>query len=94
MALRAVSVHLKCVVIAEQKRDRSKFLLFSEDSVTVSLLLSMSDASALSLVPANSSSRIRQRCCHARLEPELPPLIAALRLREADRAETAHKDAG
>ncbi len=67
---------------------------FSEDTATVSPSLSLSGASAVSLIPPNSSSRIRQQCCHARMEPELPLLIAAVRLREVDRAKRPHKDAG
>lgn len=49
---------------------------------------------AASFVPSKSSSRIMQPSCHARLEPQCPLLIAAMKLREEERAEAAHKHSG
>lgn len=90
----ALSARPQCFFIKEQMSEKISSSPEDTHNASSSSSSSLSGASAVSLVPPNSSGRIRQRCCHTRLEPELPLLIAAVRLREVDRAETAHKDAG
>lgn len=94
LMLIALSARPQCFFIKEQMSEKISSSPEDTHNASSSSSSSLSGASAVSLVPPNSSGRIRQRCCHTRLEPELPLLIAAVRLREVDRAETAHKDAG
>jgi len=75
--------------LIKDQREKTDFRLFWRYSEGLCFSLP-----AVCLIPSNSSSRIRQPCCHARLEPELPLLIAAMRLRKGGRAESAHKETG